>query len=132
MRRNLHQLYAEFAYTCVSGVKGKKGQEDQTKYKTVAKKVPALIHNNGLIATAIFLKKKSGMEEIAYKHMEEWYKEHSSLGRQGHKENDFCQYLWSLSSQELRHLTHEMGAVFTWIKNFSEAMIVSEGEDNGK
>jgi len=118
--RTLNQERGQFALNEVSKIKGEGGKAK--KYKSYAKKLPALITTNGLIATLAFLKSK---EEDVYDSVVRWLEKQRYI----EKGKDGLEELLKADYHKLRLATMEALAFTSWLKRMVDIEI--EGEENG-
>ncbi|QXM05372.1 type III-B CRISPR module-associated protein Cmr5 [Crassaminicella indica] len=139
--KNINLEVASFAIEKVKNVCNNKKMDKN--YKTLVKKMPALIQKNGLILTLVF--NWSKVEKLHHKEVLKniihWHKQNSKIKDfEGFKEVDFdknekdtkviekyIKAVTDLDQREYRLLTKEMMSLFGWIKRFAEGMI--EGEE---
>ena len=132
--RGIEQRRAVSAYRYVEEAVEKLGgnkSNDSARYKSYAKKVPALIKTNGLGATYAFIKSKAKNNEdpyaIIYSQTAEWLRE--CYGDTFPRDEDLVKRLISLPSVEYRTATVEVLALFSWLRRFAEGLIEGVEED---
>ncbi len=146
--KNVNLDVANFAMECVKKVKGTFNDKNKKQYKTLVRKMSALIQKNGFIGTLVFnlSKVKDDYHREVLKNIVDWnisnYKindiknfknDYEKLQKEIDDENDlnrFTKYIeWatSLNQGEYRFVTKEMMNLFGWIKRFADGMI--EGEE---
>lgn len=157
--KNINLDVAKFAMSCVENViKNPENDKDKKEtnnkkiklnpkdYKSLARKMSALIQKNGLIGTLVFnlskLKKEHHKEIL--KNIIEWNKQNSKINDiqkfdKGkfiftNNNNDeikvimnYIEWITTLNPVEYRLITKEMITLFGWIKRFADGMI--EGEE---
>lgn len=120
--KTLNQERGQFALNEVKN-EVKNNKDKAKKYKSYARKLPALITTNGLIATLAFLKSKSDAEDV-YKSVVEWLKKQKHIG----EGNDGLEELLKADYHKLRLATLEALAFASWLKRMVDIEI--EGEEN--
>ncbi|OPJ62773.1 type III-B CRISPR module-associated protein Cmr5 [Clostridium oryzae] len=128
--KNTNLDVAQYAMSCVNSIE----KANQKKYKTLVKKMSALIQRNGLILTLAFVFSKGTNNEHGkvLEQMRNWCTNNYKLTRifDGKQEIDnsmFIEKITSLSQREYVLVTREMIVLFGWIKRFADGMI--EGEE---
>ena len=120
--RSLEQDRAAFAWAAVKAVKGKNFEK---KYKSLVKKVPALIMTNGLGNTLGYLRSKEGKEygELI-KNIDGWATEREFGGVDTLK--------WIIdgrtSSFQVMQASREVLCMLNWLKRFATAELEGEAE----
>lgn len=135
--KNANLEVSRFAMECVKIVKN--SNINNKDYKTLVRKMSALIQENGFIATLVFnLSKisKAQHKEVLI-NIIKWNLENYKINSikdinkdEAIRRNNIEKYIeWvtSLESQEYRLITKEMIDLFGWIKRFADGMI--EGEE---
>lgn len=102
------------------------------RYKSYAKKIPALIKTNGISATYAFINSKRSKTNpdayaLIYNQTGEWLQE--CYGDTFFKEKDLLECLINLPSVEHRTITMEILSLFSWLRRFAEGLIEGEAED---
>ncbi|GAB4440169.1 MAG: hypothetical protein Kow00120_08210 [Anaerolineae bacterium] len=112
IQQTREQARAKQAWRDVEGV-----GEDQTKYGTLARKLPALIQTNGLGQTLAFLKskKKESATQLLYRHLSSW------VMQQMHANGDLLQAITGWTTEKYRRATTEALAYALWLRRFAEA-----------
>ncbi len=134
--KNVNLQIAGFAMQKVSDTDENK-HIDSKKYKTLVKKMSAMIQKNGLIGTLVFNLSKSSRDEHAevLNQIIDWNKENYKISdlisdynkdEQQTKYTTYIEDLVKLSSQDYRLITKEMMALFGWMKRFADGMIKGE------
>jgi len=125
---------AKFAYEKVIQAKNefaakeKDGVKKQSKYKSLARKIPMLIKTNGLGATFAFINaKKERPHQLLYEQVFQWLKSYDEETF-GNNE-DLIKVLVSLSSLEYRAVTVEVLALFGWLRRFAEGFLEGDETD---
>lgn len=114
MPTNIQQEYAKFAMERINKVTNK------SEYLSMARKMPFLIKQNGLLPSMIYVMKKNKdiesdiIQWLYYRRQNEEIK------------TNVLDYLIDLKSDELLQTTREIMGLFIWIKNLSEAIIKPE------
>ncbi|MDM7266977.1 MAG: type III-B CRISPR module-associated protein Cmr5 [Aquificaceae bacterium] len=114
--RTLNQERGLFALNEVSKIKSDRGKAK--KYKSYAKKLPALIATNGLIATLAFLKSKSDAKDV-YDSVVRWLKQQEYI----ESEENGLEELLKVDCHKLRLATMETLAFASWLKRIVEIEI---------
>ena len=116
---------AEWAWKKVAEV-AKKPNAQQKRYGTLARKLPAMLHNSGLGQTVAFLysKKtdstgKTG-DGLLLDHLVERAK------RVVHLANDPVGGIFALKTTQYRLLTNELNETAQWLKRFAEGRLGEE------
>lgn len=127
---SLEQRRANAAY--------KFAQEGKTKeYKSLVKKTPVLIKNNGLGSTYAYLFAKSQKDHLSKLLCDQtlaWLKQdpkrliEDSLKDTDGKDRPLVEILISLDSATYRAVTNEVLALFNWLRKFAEGMIQGEAD----
>lgn len=133
--RRIEQRRAISAYRYVEEAIEKLGgneSNNSAKYKSYAKKVPALIKTNGLGATYAFINAKKSKDNtdayaLIYNQTGEWLRE--CYGYTFSRDEDLVKRLISLPSVEYRTATVEVLALFSWLRRFAEGLIEGVAED---
>jgi len=112
-RLNIEQKRSKFAFD-------HKTSTESSNYDAMVKKVPAYIQTNGLVYTLAFLEKKDkGVYDTIWKwhcNTAENLMRLSSLN--GKAKTAFLETLFTLSDEDIRLLTLETLALFTWLRRF--------------
>lgn len=111
--RNLEQIRAKNALEAASSIKPGPGEGDP---QAVAKKVPTMIRENGILATAAFAKEgKVGIQSVL-----EAVKTHlKRLGIMPVNESGLLEWLTSRNSSKLRAVTAETMAYLSYLRRFA-------------
>lgn len=149
--KNINLEVSKYAMYCIDDVIAKSKSEKNTelgkKYKTLVKKMPALIQKNGLIGTLAFIFSKNKNDEHAevFKNIINWNLENdkiNDLNRSGkfikekkdaiNKKNmenmeNYIDWMCNLEPTQYRQVTKEMMILFGWIKRFADALIKEDG-----
>lgn len=139
-KNNVNLEVSKFAIECVENVK----ESTKKEYKTLVRKMPAMIQKNGLIGTLVFnlsnINKKQQHKEVL-KNIIEWNIRNQRINdivkdelndiKKSENNNDYDEVKYikcitRLNSQDYRLVTKEMMNLFGWIKRFADGMI--EGE----
>jgi len=121
---------AEFAYKCCEEAL-ELGVKDAKEYKSHIKRFPMLIHTNGLGAAMAFVFSKRGNKKDnaynkIYEQINKWFEQ------KGYKikGEDISKVIISVDSYKYKIYTLEVIALCSWIKRFTEGIIVKESEDD--
>lgn len=150
--KGIEQGRAKFAYECA--LEGKKisnkfqiGTQwfEDDKYKSYAKKVPALIKTNGLGSTFAYIKSKTqktkdggipGTErnpknayDLIYEQTKKWLIKDEKRLLDINDEDDLIETLISQDSMVYRGVTNEVIAYFTWLIRFADGLIEGEADN---
>lgn len=127
-------------------VVSKEGGTYPKKYKTLVKKIPAMIQKNGLINTMAFLiskrkEKEPTIHEVVLRQMIAWSRRSCKTwfiksmelhpDFEGDNVKGYMEYInavFSLSSKEYRILSQEFISLFSWMKRFADGVIEGEEE----
>ncbi len=107
-RQTTEQKRAAAAWRDISKVK----EEEQSKYSTWVRKLPALIQSNGLGSAMAFLCVKC---PSLYKHVSSWVTTHLK-----HTSDDLLDLIRSSSAEQYRRATAEAIAYTIWLKRYVE------------
>ena len=112
-RLNIEQKRSKFAFD-------HKANSKSTNYDAMVKKVPAYIQTNGLVYTLAFLEKK---DEGVFDTIWRWHCQTTENTMQlptlkGKSKKVFLETLLTLSDEDIRLLTLETLALFTWLRRF--------------
>ena len=131
--KQLANKKAQWAFNKVKKyVEDNKGSSSNLKtFRSYVKKVPTLIHNNGLGNAIAFVYSKKN-KEVAWKYLYDilfqWLKdEYKILDKQDLKE-DFMETIVNLDSFKYKQVYDELISVLNWLRRFAEGLI--EGEEN--
>jgi len=125
-RLNIEQQRAKFAFAHKESPKetNKKGKEDtlSSNYDAMVKKVPAYIQTNGFVYTMAFLAEKDeGVLQTIY----EWHctalenkMKLDKLTSVTKREDFLAKIVKDLSDEEIRMITVDTLALFTWLRRF--------------
>lgn len=112
-----------YKYACIA-----KGEEKiESKYATLAKKLPSMIVHNGLITTIAFLRSKEKNEEDATKLLLSQLIEY--LSKELKTENNYDAVIAKLHNIDLIdyiRISNEMIAFSTWLKRIAEGELENE------
>ncbi|HOV79915.1 MAG TPA: type III-B CRISPR module-associated protein Cmr5 [Bacillota bacterium] len=132
--KDIERSRAQFAYEKVNEAKEefaadkKDGVKKQSKYKSLARKIPMLIKTNGLGATFAFISaKKERPHQLLYEQVGQWLKGYD--GQTFGKNEDLVKVLVSLSSPEYRAVTGGVLALFGWLRRFAEGLLEGDETD---
>lgn len=132
---------AKFAYDKIVEFKSKhNSKEEQGDLKSYSKKIPTYIQTNGLLATAAFIKKKTGGKKgqaaysCIYDMISEWFRIKIAEGCSLYKKNhdilnvDFINVLANenLSMSDYKYIEQEIIRLFTWVRRFAESELDGE------
>ncbi|MFN3599685.1 MAG: type III-B CRISPR module-associated protein Cmr5 [Aquificaceae bacterium] len=115
----MNQERGDFALKEVEKVKNGKG--DSKKYKRNARRLPALITTNGLLATLAFLKSKDETKPV-YESVDRWLKNRGYVG----EKEDALERLLKEDHHKLRLAILEVMAFASWLKRIVEIEIEDE------
>ncbi len=123
--RSLQQdrMKKAYKYVCIAKGEGK----IESKYATLAKKLPSMIVHNGLITTLTFLKSKEKNEEDATKLLLNQLVEY--LSKELQTENNYNEVIAKLCNIDLIdyiRISNEMIAFSTWLKRIAEGELENE------
>lgn len=145
--KNINLEVSKYAMQCVDDVisKPKSNIELGKKYKTLVRKMPALIQKNGLIGTLAFVFSKNSSPEHAevFRNTINWTLSNGKINDLI-KNNDFVkeqndglskqnmekyiEWVCKLEPTQYRQVTKEMMILFGWIKRFADALIDEEDD----
>lgn len=118
-RQTLEQKRARSAWDDIEDVK----VEQQDKYGTLARKLPAMIQMNGLGATLAFLlakgkRKANDGHTLIFNHLSKWVLSKTAVSR---KYNDLIDFVHDCDMDEYRRATAEAIGYGIWLKRYVEA-----------
>jgi len=118
VRQTRQQMRAQNAYGCVSSVEKEKviKEKETEDYAQIAKKFPALVHNCGLAQAIAFVQAKEGETG-------ETYIAHLTKTMMS-EEGDIGSASRSADLMKYQRLTREVIESATWLKRYSEALLV--------
>ncbi len=112
------QIRAGKAYSFVEEVKNTK-DSIEGKYKSLAKKLPQMITQNGLLSTLSFLKSKGkGEHELLLKHICEYLAEELSLGKKDY--DSLKEKLLNMNLEKYMFISQEAIYFTIWLKRIAE------------
>lgn len=123
--RNLEQERVRKAYEFVISVKG--NEEREKKYSSLARKLPSMITQSGLITTLAFLKSKEKKEEeasgILLNHLLKYFSEKFNTKNDY---DDVIRKLYNANITEYLYISQEMIAFSIWLKRIAEGELKHE------
>ncbi len=121
--KSIEQEIAQFCFNEISSYKRKlKDKDELLKFKSDIRRLPAMITNNGLLATMAFYKKTN---EDVYNIINSWF----SYKRQN---IDLIEYLTNdVDYEELIFKTYEVLKLANWLKRIVEVEIKDEKTPEG-
>lgn len=136
-RISLHQTLEQRRATVAAECRADEGFSSKD-YRSLAKKVPAMLMTNGLGQTLAYLQAKAkGSETTAeglmYKHLSKWLKDPDCpvkwLDQSGRlvTDEDLLKRIQSVPSVIYRQATREALIFAGWLKRFAEALAGEEG-----
>jgi len=111
--KSLDQERAKFCLERVREIKEKK-EEVKSKYKTYARRLPALIINNGLIPTIAFYKSKEYAKTV-YEHLNDWFRLKVKFVKE-----DIFEEILEKDTKEIMLITAEALEFAKWLKRIVE------------
>jgi len=122
MSSTLEQQRAEYALKSVTGFKG----NETEKYRTLIKKLPAMILNNGLGQALAFLLadaegKNNKPSWRLYECLQKW------IIQQGIYAEKFIESLMNEDRTKYMHAQHETLKMLTWMTKFADAYLPKSG-----
>ncbi|MCB1157139.1 MAG: type III-B CRISPR module-associated protein Cmr5 [Leptospiraceae bacterium] len=130
--KGIEQGRADYAYRCVEDAK-RDLKEDADKYKSYCKKIPMMLKINGLGNTIGFIKaKKEKAYGILYKQVSEYLYNEKKCIYPFDTEQELLKQIIQLDTPEYRAITHELLALFSWMKRFSEGLIKGKEDKQEK
>ncbi|WP_039766112.1 MULTISPECIES: type III-B CRISPR module-associated protein Cmr5 [unclassified Caldicellulosiruptor] len=120
---SIKSIEQEIAQFCLKKIRIYKTQlagknEELSKFKSDLKRLPAMITNNGLLATLTFYKKNN---EKVYQIINQWFSE-----KEGRIFANLVEYLINVSYEELLFKTTEILKLAEWLKRIVEVEIKDE------
>lgn len=114
-RLNIEQKRSKFAFD-------KRSSGDGSNYDAIVMKVPAYIQTNGFVYTMAFLAQKKDAKAV-FEVIWEWHCNSSdNLSRleelRSVTQDKFLEKLLTLSDEQIRLVTLETLALFTWLRRF--------------
>lgn len=115
--KNLEQIRAENALHAAPSIKTGSGEGDS---HSVAKKVPTLIKDNGLLATAAYAKEKNnGLQRVI--EALELHLKHKNIALMPENESDLLSWLsCRANSTKLRLVTAESLTYLSYLRRFTQ------------
>lgn len=118
MAQTLEQQRAAYAWKCVNSV----GPQQREEYKNLAKAMPMMVMNSGLMQTLAFLEEKGKAHHAALRdHVIHWITKQG----QGERPMPFAQLMPELLKAEpvrFRQFTAETHAILRWIRQLASAV----------
>lgn len=115
MAQTLEQQRAAFAWRCVNAV----SPQQRAEYTNLAKAMPMMVMNSGLMQTLAFLEAKGKAHHVALRdHVIHWI----TMQGQGERAMPFTQLMPQLLSadpQQFRQATSETHAILRWIRQLA-------------
>jgi len=112
------QIRAGKAYSFVEEVKNTK-DSIEGKYKSLAKRLPQMITQNGLLSTLSFLKSKGkGEHDLLLKHISEYLAEELSLEKKDSE--DLIKELLNMNLERYMFISQEAIYFAIWLKRIAE------------
>lgn len=128
--KTLEQIRAQKAYIYVSYVKGK---EIEKEYKSLAKRLPQMITQNGLLTTLAFLKSKAKEENgrknahsVILDQIAEYLSERFNIGSQDSE--SLMKELLETHVESYLYISEEATKFATWLKRIADGELEDEGE----
>lgn len=119
MVQTLEQRRAAYAWTCVNAV----NPAARDDYTNLAKAMPMMVMNSGLMQTLAFLKDKGKTHHLTLlDHVIHWI----TTQAQGEPVMPFAQLMESLCKAaplQFRHATAETHAILRWIRQFAPTLL---------
>ncbi|BCS82312.1 type III-B CRISPR module-associated protein Cmr5 [Anaerocellum diazotrophicum] len=120
--KSIEQEIAQFCFNEISSYKRKlKDKDELLKFKSDIRRLPAMITNNGLLATMAFYKKTN---EDVYNTINNWF-----LNKLQNR--DLIKYLINMDYEELLFKTYEVLKLADWLKRIVEVEIKDEKTTEG-
>ncbi len=116
----LANLRAQFAWKKINEVKT---SDDASVYKSIIKKMPMLIKNNGLGGTLAFLKSKKKVHQKVMDDIEEWLRKRMMIS------NNIIDSVINAATPEYRALSNEVMELLMWMRRFADGLIEGEAND---
>ncbi|MDQ6962514.1 MAG: type III-B CRISPR module-associated protein Cmr5 [Mariprofundaceae bacterium] len=115
---NLDQQRAAFAWQRVEHAQEKMREEKYSDYKNLAKGIPAMIINNGLMQTLAFLHSKGKTHHILLLNdLIQWLHQHLASSKDY---QDLMKYLFETDSHQFRQATEESMHMLRWLRQFAD------------
>lgn len=116
--KTYEQEMAKLAYDCVVKVKNEKFKND---YKSLVRRLPAMISNNGLLTTVAFLKSKGkDQHKAVLDHLSKW------LIRDN--KEDLLEFLLDSEFSNYMYYTKQAIKFSIWLKRIAEGEIEEKGD----
>ncbi len=122
--KSLDQYRMKKAYTYVCSVKGEENIE--SKYSSLAKKLPSMVVQNGLLATLSFLKSKEKGEDATHKLLSQLIEYLSNLLKTENTYDAVISKLYSIDVTDYIHISNEIIAFSIWLKRITEGELENE------
>ncbi len=115
--KTYEQKMANLAYECVKDVKNESFKKD---YKSLVRRIPAMISNNGLLTTVAFLNSKGkGHHKAVLNHLSKWLQYENN-------KKDLLNFLLDCEFSDYMYYTKEAIKFSIWLKRIAEGEIEDE------
>jgi len=128
--KTLEQVRAQRAYIYISCVKGK---EIEKEYKSLARRLPQMITQNGLLTTLAFLKSKAKVKDgqknahyVILEQVTEYLSESFNINLRNY--NSLIEELLKTSVEHYLHISEEAVKFSTWLKRIADGELEDDGE----
>lgn len=112
--KTYEQEMASLAYNCIKKIKSESFKKD---YKSLVRRLPAMISNNGLLTTVAFLKSKGKKQhEVVLDHLSKWL-------MKDNKEEDLLNFLLGSKFSDYMYYTKQAIKFSIWLKRIAEGEI---------
>ena len=118
--QTLEQQRAEHAWTKCENLASAPNKDKFSEYTNVAKGLPSLVMNSGLMQTMAILEQKNGMHKQVGEDLREWL--NKQFGDQAPTDfNDFMTSMWHVESPRYQAITSETMAWLKWLRQLAAA-----------
>ena len=117
-RHTLEQLRAQDAWKCSQGF--------QSEEVNIAKSLPALIMNSGLMQVLAFCHEKNGAHEEVATHLRRWLSERRTGKSADPGFEQFMKNLFVADPADFQEITAEAFAWLRWLRQMAPARVVND------
>ncbi|GAB6065422.1 hypothetical protein JCM9492_05140 [Aquifex pyrophilus] len=125
--KNLEQLRCKVAYECVKEIKDMNNDKLEEKYSSLARRLPAMIAQNGLLTTIAFIHSKGEEEhEKVLNHLLKYVEER--FGKK-YNTNEFITELYNMKTEIYLFYTNDLLNFAVWLKRMAEGELKHEDKE---